>query len=80
MAKKSMIIKQQKTQKERLFLYKKNIDYTLSFLMLLCSAFLYYRVYKLSFFSFDWMWKIAALLIIMNIIFILQYSCINKKG
>ncbi|MCI9293128.1 MAG: ABC transporter substrate-binding protein [Erysipelotrichaceae bacterium] len=63
--------KKQKTQKERLFLYKKNIDYTLSFLMLLCSAFLYYRVYKLSFFSFDWMWKIAALLIIMNIIFIL---------
>lgn len=63
--------KNKKAKKKPSILYKKSIDYTLSLLMMLCSVFLYYRIHTLSFFSFDWMWKIAALLIILNVLFIL---------
>lgn len=53
------------------FFYKKIIDYILSLILLICSGFLYYRIDTLAFLSFDRMWKIGALLIILNLIFIL---------
>lgn len=41
-------------------------DYGLSILLLAISAFFAYRMYALSILSFDWLWKLLAILIVLN--------------
>lgn len=61
--------KQKKDWHKRL--YHKGWDIGLALFLLGSSCYFFYRLYTLSFFSFDWMWKIAALLIAINLLFCL---------
>lgn len=64
--------KQPKKKKDwNRILYHIGWDLGLAVLFLCGSGFLFYRLYTLSFFSFDWMWKIGALLIAINLLFCL---------